>query len=176
VANLGTVKRIDNFIRIAEKVADKRTRFIVIGAGKNREALLDQARQLSLGDRLQIIHTLDNVFDYMKLFDVGVLTSDAEGLSNTLIEYQMCGKPALAFDVGGNPEVIQNGKTGFLITPGDLDGMAQKLNFLLTDENLRKSMGRNASSWARAEFHGSRLIRRTSDFYQHSLTGADIQD
>jgi glycosyltransferase involved in cell wall biosynthesis len=176
VANLGTVKRIDNFIRIAEKVADKQTRFLVIGAGKNREVLLDQARQLGLGDRLQIIHTLDNVFDYMKLFDVGLLTSDAEGLSNTLIEYQMCGKPALAFDVGGNREVIQNGKTGYLIAPGDLDEMVKKLDTLLSDEPLRRTMGQNAASWARTEFHGSRLITRTSEFYQLSLTGADVEE
>ena len=174
VANLGTVKRIDNFIRIAASVADKQTHFLVIGAGKNREDLLAQAHQAGLGDRFQIIHTIENIFDYMKLFDVGLLTSDAEGLSNTLIEYQMCGKPALAFDVGGNREAIVHGKTGFLVTPGDLEGMVRWLDALLSDEVLRKAMGADAASWARVEFHGSKLIRQTSEFYRYSLTGADL--
>ena len=176
VANLGKVKRIDNFIRIAAAAADKKAHFLVIGAGRDREALLEQARQAGLGERFQIMHTLENVFDYMKLFDVGLLTSDAEGLSNTLIEYQMCGKPALAFDVGGNREVIQDGKTGYLLAPGDLVGMVRRLDALLVDESLRTTMGANAASWARVEFHGSKLIRQTTDFYRYSLSGADLYD
>jgi glycosyltransferase involved in cell wall biosynthesis len=176
VANLVPVKRIDNFIRIAACAADRQAHFLVIGAGSRREILLAQARQAGLADRFQIIHTLENVFDYMKLFDVGLLTSDAEGLSNTLIEYQMCGKPVLAFDVGGNREVIQDGRTGYLVTPGDLEGMVRRLDALLLDEPLRKTMGASAASWARVEFHGSKLIRQTSEFYRYSLTGADLAE
>ncbi|MEW5795009.1 MAG: glycosyltransferase [Candidatus Zixiibacteriota bacterium] len=176
VANLGVVKRIDNFIRVAGRVADKKCHFVVIGASDNVEPFYDLARQCGLEGRFHILHTLENIFNHVKLFDVGVLTSDAEGLSNTLIEYQLCGKPALAFDVGGNREALRDGRTGYLIPPGDLDGMVKGLDALLTDHGLRKSMGANAAAWARQEFAGQRLIEQTSAFYRHSLTGKDITD
>lgn len=176
VANLAPVKRIDNFIRIASLIADKQAHFIVIGAGDLKETLLAQARQAGLAGRFQIIHTLENIFDYVKLFDVGMLTSDAEGLSNTLIEYQMCGKPALAFDVGGNREAIRDGETGFLLEPGDIGGMTNRLDSLLADTSLREKIGSAAADWSRKEFHGSRLIEQTTEFYRYTLTGADLAE
>lgn len=166
VANLREVKRIDNFIRVAAALRHDNTHFMVIGVGPLKEDLLRQAREAYIGHRFHITHTLDNIYDYIKLFDVGVLTSDSEGLSNTLIEYQLCGIPAIAFDVGGNNEVIEQGNTGFLIKHGDLDEMRSKIDILLDDEDLRARLGHKARDIARARFAGERMIKETAEFYE----------
>ncbi len=176
VANLRPVKRIDNFIRVAAQVSNPHTHFIVLGAGESKDQLRQQAKEAGLGDRFHITHTLDSIYDYVKLFDVGVLTSDSEGLSNTLIEYQLCGKPGLAFDVGGNNEVILDSETGYLVPPGDIDAMARRLNTLLDDGQLRARLGEQAAAWAREEFRGANLVEKTSQFYRHVLGGADLTE
>ncbi len=166
VANLRTIKRIDNFIRIAAAVKAENARFMVVGTGSLKEELIKQANEAGIGDRIQFTHTLDGIYDYVKLFDVGVLTSDSEGLSNTLIEYQLCGIPAVAFDVGGNKEVIDHGKTGFLVEHGGLDEMRSKIDLLLSDRDLGERMGRKGVKRARVKFDGERMIKETVEFYQ----------
>lgn len=176
VANLRPVKRIDRFVEAAAACKSKNAHFMVIGIGELKEALQQQAERAGLNGRFHMTHTLDSIYDYVKLFDIGVLTSESEGLSNTLIEYQLCGKPALAFDVGGNNEVIVNEKTGYLIPPDDLDILIAKLDLLLADSQTRQTMGKAAAAWAREEFKGARLVEQTTTFYEQALTGTDVDE
>lgn len=171
VANLRQVKRLDNFVRIAAAVERKDVHFMVVGTGSLKEELIRQANESGIGERIHFTHTLDNIYDYVKLFDVGVLTSDSEGLSNTLIEYQLCGKPAIAFDVGGNREIIDHEQTGFLVKHGDLDEMRMKIQLLLSDESLSQKMGRVGAERSRAEFAGERMIKETCEFYETITNG-----
>lgn len=165
VANLRPIKRLDNFIRVAAAVGRKNVHFMVLGTGTMKDALILQANEAGIGDRFHITHTLGNIYDYVKLFDIGVLTSDSEGLSNTIIEYQLCGRPAVAFDVGGNNEIIDHEQTGFLIEHGDLDAMTGKIEMLLSDGSLRDRLGRAGAERARRKFAGERMIKETCDFY-----------
>jgi glycosyltransferase involved in cell wall biosynthesis len=165
VGNLRHVKRIDNFIRVAASIKGQDVHFLVLGIGHLKDDLMAQARDAGLNSRFIISHTLDNIYNYVKHFDVGVLTSDSEGLSNTLVEYQLCGVPAVAFDVGGNREVIEDGVTGFLLKHGDLDGMREKIELLLTNKELRATMGCAAARISQQKFAGDRMIKEYSDFY-----------
>ncbi len=169
VANLRPVKRLDNFVRVASRISDQQTCFMIVGTGELCDDLLEQAQSAGLERRLVITHTLGNIYDYINMFDVGVLTSDSEGLSNTLIECQLCGRPAVAFDVGGNREVIEDGRTGYLVEPGDLEAMRQKIEALLADPSLRAKMGARASLHARRLFDGERMVELTADFYRRIL-------
>jgi glycosyltransferase involved in cell wall biosynthesis len=166
VANLRRIKRLDNFIRVAAAIGRNDVHFMVIGTGSMKDDLRAQAIEAGVGDRFHFTHTLGNIYDYIKLFDIGVLTSDSEGLSNTIIEYQLCGKPAVAFDVGGNNEIIDNEQTGFLIKHGDLDGMRRKIEVLLSDGSLRERFGLAGVAQARRKFSGERMIKDTCDFYE----------
>jgi len=169
VANLRPVKRIDNFIKVASRVKRQDTHFVVMGAGSLKEELQRLAADAGLADRFHIAHTVDSIHEYIKLFDVGVLTSDSEGLSNTLIEYLLCGVSAVAFDVGGNREVIEDGKSGYLIPAGEIDLMRSRIESLLTDSNLRNQMGKQGRKDALVRFSGERALREITQFYQSSL-------
>ena len=157
VANLREVKRLDLFIQIAARLKTSSTYFLIIGNGPLRESILSQAKDAGLENRLQIQHTLGDIFDYIKLFDIGVLTSASEGLSNTLIEYQLCGKPAVAFDVGGSSEVITQVKQRYRPSFDALDDMADTLDNLLKDQEHRQKLGNMRREQAKNMFSGNHI-------------------
>ena len=75
-----------------------------------------------------------------------------EGFNLPLVEAQACGKPVVAFNLGPHPEVVQEGITGFLVQPEDIEAMADAIVKLLENDELRKEMGANAYTWARERF------------------------
>jgi len=169
VANLRPVKRVDRFIEMAAQVAEKRldVRFVILGAGELRETLARQAVDLGLGDRVLFAGSVPDVAPYLDLFDVGVLTSESEGLSNTLIEYSYHGVPAVAFDTGGNSEVVDEGVSGFLVPEGDLAAMADKVLELLGDAHTRKRMGQAGRARVETLFSPD---QRRADFEEFFLS------
>lgn len=169
VANLRPVKRLDHFLTAAASLKDKNSRFMIVGIGSLKNELLEMAREKGIADRLTITHTLDNIYDYYKMFDIGVLTSDSEGLSNTLVECQLCGKPSVAFDVGGNDEIISDGETGYLVAKGDVTTMSHRIDQLLADKELRSNMGVRAAERTRSLFDGKRMVEQTTAFYYEIL-------
>jgi len=148
VANLRPVKDLSCFIRAAAIIAKQRddTGFVIIGSGDSGlKANLEQlASGLGLKNKLLFLGAIDNPFPFLRCFDVGVLTSRAEGLSNTLIEYGAAGLPAVATDVGGNREVVADGRTGYIVPAGSCEKVAEAVLRLLSDDNTRREMGENA--------------------------------
>lgn len=171
VANLRRVKRLDLFLEMASRMTHE-ARLVIMGTGEEREAVLRQAGRLGLGRRLSLIHSVSDVYQHIGRFDVAVLTSESEGLSNALIEYQLCGVPAVAFDVGGNREVIENGRTGVLIPPFDTARMAGTVDQILSDPRLARRLGRDGLAAARVRFGGARMVAQTAAFYRDLLDGA----
>jgi len=99
--------------------------------------------------------------------DVSVLSSLSEGMSNALLESMAAEKPVVATAVGGNPEVIQHGKTGYLVPPGDPQSMAAALLKLLTEPDLRREMGVNGKARVETEFSVNRMVRRYEDLLHY---------
>lgn len=165
VANLRPVKRLDRFVEMAAGIRDPRARFLIVGYGEEHDAIVEQARHAGLGDRIRIVHTIPDVLEFVKLFDVGVLTSESEGLSNTLVEYGLVAVPAVAFNVGGNPEVIEDSASGFLVKPYDVDAMRRRTEQLLEDASLRKRLGGHARRLCLDRFAGPRMVEDTLAIY-----------
>lgn len=172
VANLSEVKRLDRFVDMAAGIRDPKACFLIVGYGKLRETLLEQARRLGLAGRFRVTHTIHDVMEMVKLFQVGVLTSDSEGLSNTLVEYGLAGVPAVAFDVGGNCEVIESGNSGYLVEPYDVQALGHCVDGLLADEGLRNRMGASARALCADRFSGPRMIAETQRIYD-ALVGRE---
>jgi len=165
VANLKRIKRIDRFIRVADSIADKTAHFVIVGVGPDEEDLKAQVRETGLEERLTFYQTVDHVFEVMSLFDIGVLTSETEGLSNVLIEYALASRPAVAFDTGGNNEVIEHSVTGYVIPDSDEAMMAQRIEELLSNPDRRREMGSRAREKALEKFSRKRMVSRMEEFY-----------
>ena len=174
VANLRTIKRLDRFVEMAAGIRDGRTCFLIVGYGEQRDALVEQARLAGLAGRFRIIHTIHDALEIVKLFTVGVLTSDSEGLSNTLVEYGLAGVPAVAFDVGGNREVIEDQSSGFLVSPYDVGALRRRVEETLANETLRDRLGFRARVVCANCFAGAMMVDKTQTLYESLDLGRKV--
>jgi glycosyltransferase involved in cell wall biosynthesis len=168
IANLRPVKRVDRFIQMASMVAAKseNVHFLILGRGELEADLKKQAEKLGLSSRVQFLRQVPNVRSYLPLFDVGVLTSESEGLSNSLIEYARAGVPAVAFNVGGNREIIDNGQSGLLVPDGDIESLASGVNRILTDTEIGKRFAIAGKQLALERFAPEKIMKQLMDFYE----------
>jgi len=169
VANLRPVKRIERLIRVLKQMQNSKAHLVIVGTGVQRESLQQQAASLGLSERVHFYHTVKRTLEVMRLFTVGALVSESEGLSNVLIEYGMSGVPAVAFDTGGNREVILAGKTGYLVPPYDEAAMARTIDSLLADPERIAQMGEAAAESAVERFSLAKMVASHQDFYLHIL-------
>jgi glycosyltransferase involved in cell wall biosynthesis len=98
--------------------------------------------------------------------DISVLPSLSEGMSNTLLESMSAGKPVVATAVGGNPELVEDGKTGYLVPPGDPHSMAEALLRLLANPQLRHEMGLRGKYRAESLFSVKKMVERYDNLLQ----------
>lgn len=94
-----------------------------------------------------------------------ILPSHEEGLGKVLLEAQAMGKPVIAYNVGGVPEALRDGQTGFLVEKGDSSALAKKMMLLLNDHHLRKQMGNTGRQFMISEFSLNALAVRHEQFY-----------
>lgn len=170
-ANLSSVvKDYPTFLRAARLVREAvpEARFVSGGYGP----LIDEMKQLSIdlgiGDDVFFVGWCDKVAELYSLADLCVLSSTAEGFSNSIVEYSAAGRPVVATNVGGAGEVIIEGQTGHLVKAGDYEAMASRIIDLLCNPSNAREMGNRAKQIARKRFSTEAQLERTEKLY-HSL-------
>lgn len=165
------VKRLDLFVRAADRVSKRvgDVKFLIIGGGRLEAEIRELVRDLGIDEVVVFGGKKNQAASYVKAFDLGVLTSDSEGFSNTLLEYMAAGVPAVATDVGGNRELVDHGLTGLLVPPGDDEAIAQGIIELLEDEPWRRRIGEAARQVVRDRYDWSVKIKEIECYYQSLL-------
>ncbi|MCB0587597.1 MAG: glycosyltransferase, partial [Phaeodactylibacter sp.] len=111
-----------------------------------------------------------DVESIIQAFDVGVLATNSlvhgEGISNSILEYMALGKPVVATDGGGTPEIVENGRTGLLVSPLNPEEMAEKIAYLLDHPEKAREMGQEGRRIIETEFTISRMTERYIDIYK----------
>lgn len=171
-------KRFDRFITIIYRlrtVHRLNVRGLIVGAGCQDEDLRlpleGQSRRLGLFP--DAIRFCGGVADIRPLFHeaaVCVLNSDYEGSPNVLLEAMACGLPVVASNVGGVPEIVRHGRTGFLLEPDDLDGFVTTLAELLINPGLRAEMGQRARNFVEENHSLHRLPEFLENLYQPAFS------
>jgi len=108
---------------------------VLVGDGDERPRLERRAAELGIADRVRFLGERADVERLLPLFDVFVLSSRDEGIPNALLEAMAAGRPAVATAVGGTPEVLEDGRTGWLVPPGDPPALAAALATALVDRD-----------------------------------------
>ena len=139
-------------------------RVLLVGSGPERERLQGLSTD-SLEGRVCFLGDSSRVPELLNAMDVFVLPSLNEGMSNTLLEAMACGLPALATNVGGNPEIVENNVNGCLFTPGDTAWLAKKLQLLARDPEVVHQLGTAARNHAIESFSLSRMLDTYRCFY-----------
>ena len=173
VANLNRpVKRVQDFIHAAAMVRRARpeARFFVVGDGHLRPELEALSKTLGLAEALTFTGLVQNPFEIICGFDVGVITSETEGFCNAILEYMACGVPVVATAVGGNFELVRDGENGFLVPVGEVKWIAEKIEMLLRDDALRARMREANMQRVAIDFTLSKMVANHESFYGKILT------
>jgi glycosyltransferase involved in cell wall biosynthesis len=148
VANLRPEKGYDVLLDAARSVVDRGlpVRFAAVGRGPLADELADRHRALGLGDRFRFLGERDDVIRLLVGCDVFVLPSRQEGLPVTLMEATSTGTPIVATAVGGVPQVIDDGIDGLIVPPGEPRALADAVERVVTDDELRRRLGEGAAA------------------------------
>jgi len=168
VANFRSCKRHTDFVEMAATLTPRhpRARFILAGADYGaKPSILRQIDALDLGARVKVLSDSPSPEAIFAALDVYVCTSEAEGFSNVILEAMACATPVIATDVGGNPEAVRHGHSGFLVPPGDGAALSQRADSLLVDGRLRRSMGMNGRRLAETEFSLGAMVKAYQELY-----------
>lgn len=142
------------------------SRFLLVGGGEEENSLRAKTQSLGIEPYTVFAGFRPDIFRYYAVMDISVLTSFSEGLSITLLESMRCGIPVVATRVGGNPELVCDGVTGFLVPAGDVPSFVERTVKLLKDKELRSRMGKEASLRAMRDFRLEDVASRYLDLYE----------
>ncbi|UCF19803.1 MAG: glycosyltransferase [Gemmatimonadota bacterium] len=148
-------------------------RFLIIGRVEGEEELRAKARALGIEGYLTLAGYRGDIASCYEIMDLSVLTSLSEGLSITLLESMNHGVPVVATRVGGNPEVVIEGETGFLVPPRDVPAFAGRVVQVLRDPALRGRMSDAARARIRQEFQIRSVAARYLDIYEDVFRNAN---
>ena len=161
------VKDHPTFLRALARVRAAGIDFtaVIAGTGPAFQDTVRLAEALNLRDDVQLLGNRDDVDRVLSAFDIFVLSSSSEGLSNTIQEAMATGLPVVATNVGGADELVVEEHTGVLTPSGDDRAMADALVALAHDEARRASFGRAGAERARAHFGIERMFRDYENMY-----------
>lgn len=163
VPSKGLHHLIDAAGLVIRDVPDVRT--VIVGGGELRESLERHIRERHLERHVLLSGFRWDTIEMTHGFDLFAMSSVSEGMCTALVDAMAAGKAAVAANVGGIPEVLADGETGFLVPPRDHAAMAAKLVTLLKDAGLRQRMGAAAQRRARDRFSVDRMVRETAAVY-----------
>jgi len=145
---------VDAFLRLRELCpADwPRLRLAMLGGGPLLEAARERLASAGAAEQAWLPGDRSDVAALLPQFDIFALPSQAEGISNTLLEAMACGCAPVATAVGGNPELVEDGANGLLVPPSDSEALARALARLATEPPLRLQLAQASLARAREEF------------------------
>jgi glycosyltransferase involved in cell wall biosynthesis len=173
VLRVGMVARMNHryknhsgFLCIAARIHQRmpNVEFVLVGDGPLRQELEQEAASLGLGASAIFLGDRQDMPAVLASLDVAVNTSDSESLSNVILEAMAAGLPAVAYNVGGNSELLTE-QCGALISAGNENSFADAVEKFLADPALRQQFGRNARQLAQENFSLDRVRQRYAELY-----------
>jgi N-acetyl-alpha-D-glucosaminyl L-malate synthase BshA len=169
VSNFRPVKRIDAVLAVFDRIRRRvPARLLLVGDGPELGPAYRHARELGITALVDAVGAQEEVLPLFSIADLFLLPSAQESFGLAALEAMACDVPVVASRVGGLPEVIEDGVSGFLLPPDDLDGMAEAGVRVLTDPGLQRQIGEAA----RRRVHGQFSVDRVVPMYEACYRGA----
>jgi glycosyltransferase involved in cell wall biosynthesis len=164
-------KRHDVFLKAARIVSATApgARFALVGDGPLRSYLENLSQELGIASKVSFFGEQREVGAYISAFDIAILTSEAEGCSNSVLEAMALAKPVVATDVGGNRELVSHGESGFLVPAGDAEAIAQAILYLVRNSEVARAMGHRARERVITRFSVERMVQQYQTLYEQTL-------
>ncbi|TVP52823.1 MAG: glycosyltransferase [Halomonadaceae bacterium] len=170
VANIRPIKRIQDAVQAVANLgkAFPDLHLVVIGGGDSA-ALEQQAESAGARQRVHFMGSRNDVPACLHYGDIGLICSESEGFSNSIIEYMQQGLPVVCTAVGGNPEAIQHGENGLLYEVGDVAGLEAQLTNLLSDPEWRQTLGERCRLQAKERYSLAQLAANHQALYDRLI-------
>ncbi|KXH81999.1 N-acetyl-alpha-D-glucosaminyl L-malate synthase BshA [Sporosarcina sp. HYO08] len=166
ISNFRSVKRIQDIIESFSKiVAVMKAKLLLVGEGPKKEEMLELVQNLQLEKDVIFTGKRDDLPELLSMSDLMFLLSEKEAFGLVLLEGLACGVPAIATNIGGIPEVIEDGVNGYLVPLGDTSLAAERAVFLLSNEELYERFRKNALGTLNEKFHSSVIVEQYEQLY-----------
>jgi N-acetyl-alpha-D-glucosaminyl L-malate synthase BshA len=165
-SNLRALKRVDLLLETVARIRPADSVKLVVLAGGKFAPHTDQVRRLGLENRVIVRENVNIIEDYLQAADLALVTSDTESFCLSILEAMYFACPSVATNVGGIPEVIEDGKTGLLAPAGNADALAGAVESLIGNPAQRAALGKAAQSHARAKFSADVILPRYEALYR----------
>jgi N-acetyl-alpha-D-glucosaminyl L-malate synthase BshA len=173
LSNFRPVKRVWDVVEVFDRVQKKiPAKLLMIGDGPDRSRAEWLAMEKGIHDRVLFLGKQDMVHEKLALADIMLLPSELESFGLAALEAMACEVVPIATDVGGLPEVIEHGRTGFLARVGDVESMANYAIEVLSDETKLKETAYRARVAAQSKYCTSKIIPMYEEFYRKVLERA----
>lgn len=169
-SNLRPLKRIDLLLEAVAKIKNRNSFKLLILAGGNFQQFSSDVSRLGLEDRIVVRENVLEIEEYLQAADLALYTSESESFCLSILEAMFFGCASVATNVGGIPEVVEDGLTGVLVPFGSADAIAKAVEELINDKDKRTRLGENARSEARKRFSSDAIIHRYEELYRRLIS------
>jgi glycosyltransferase involved in cell wall biosynthesis len=171
IGRMTGVKRTDDLLRALAALRERGVDavLLLVGDGDDRERLEQRAHDLGLARACLFLGYQEDVAPWYAVCDAVMLTSASEGTPVTIIEALAAGRAVVTTRVGGVPDVVDDGETGFLVPAGDIEALARRLDLLARDPELRAAMGRIGRERMLRRYAVERLVEDVDALYRELL-------
>ncbi|MCM8785180.1 MAG: glycosyltransferase [Candidatus Omnitrophica bacterium] len=167
IGNLKKAKGYFYLIDAAKIVIEKfkNVRFYIIGEGELKQEILKRIKKYSIEQYFVLTGYVENIYDYLRIFDIFVLPSLWEGCPVSLLESMGYGIASIATDVGDVPYIIENGETGYIVKSGDYKKMAERIINLIENKELREKIGQKAREKIKKDYYFEEMVKAYASTY-----------
>lgn len=144
------------------------TQLVFVGKGDLEEKLKTETLRMGVSDKVIFLGWRYDIPEIMQVLDILVLPSLNEGMGRVLVEAMASGRPVVASNVGGIPDLVRHGQNGFLVGPGDVNGLSLAIKKLLVDNKMRDEMGRRGRAMAH-NFSVEKMLEKIDALYSSLL-------
>ena len=172
ISNFRQVKRIPDIIHTFYNVRQQvKSKLLLVGDGPEIQTAFELVDELGIDEDVLFLGRQKNISDLLSMSDLILLMSEQESFGLVLLEAMACEVPAIGTNIGGIPEVIVHGETGFLVDLGDSEQAAAYAVQLLTDEGRLKEFAVASLNRANNLFHSRHIVKQYMNLYERLLNG-----
>lgn len=168
ISNFRKVKRVQDIIYTFQKVKEQvKCKLLLVGDGPEYTSMVQLVHELELQDEVLFLGKQNNISDLLAISDLLLLLSEKESFGLVILEAMACKVPSIGTNVGGIPEVIAHGQTGYIVPAQDVEKAAEYAIQLLTDEKRWHTFSENAYLRAKKHFHSERIVNEYIEIYKN---------
>ncbi|WP_186577852.1 N-acetyl-alpha-D-glucosaminyl L-malate synthase BshA [Aquibacillus kalidii] len=172
ISNFRKVKRVHDVIYSFEKISSEvPSKLLLIGDGPEYSEVHQLVKELNLLDKVLFLGKQKNIAELLSISDLMLLLSEKESFGLVLLEAMACGVPGIGTNVGGIPEVIEDGANGFIVEVGAIDQIADKAVTILKDPVLWERLSTEAKQRVEERFHSTMIRKQYEQIYDRTLIG-----